>query len=190
VLSPGGVIPLYVFESRYRALMRRCIDNNEPFGVVMIERGSEVGGGEVRSKIGCLANVVEHEEMPDGRWAVIAVGAERIVVEQWLADDPYPRATVTRWPDVDEQPNDALILKTTRMLDRVHTLARSAGYEVPDNKLDLTLKPSALSHQACLLSPVGPHDRQQLLACAGPVERLEKLCDALDGIAEVLEAQQ
>lgn len=188
VLVPGGAIPLHIFEDRYQRLMRRCVDNEEQFGVVMIERGSEVGGGEVRSGVGCLARIVEHEELPDGRWAAIAVGTERIVVEQWLDDDPYPRATVTPWPDLDEVPAEDLVLKVTQLLHKVHSLARDAGHRVPPNRLDLTLLGTALSHQACQLSPIGPLDRYNLLREPGPVARLESLCEALDGVAEMFSA--
>ena len=99
VLFPSVVLPLHVFEDRYRTLMRDCLAGDREFGVVLIERGSEVGGGDVRTAVGTVARIVESEEYPDGRYAVVAVGVRRIVVDEWLPDAPYPRAEVHDWPD-------------------------------------------------------------------------------------------
>src|SRR3546814_19261198 len=96
---PGAGLPLHVFEDRYRALMKDCMAGDREFGVVLIERGSEVGGGDVRADVGTVARIAEASELPDGRWALIAVGDRRIRVTSWLPDDPYPRAAVEPWPD-------------------------------------------------------------------------------------------
>ena len=69
VLMPSVVLPLHVFEERYREMIRWCLDNEPEFGVALIERGSEVGGGDVRTQVGCVARIVEAAEMPDGRYA-------------------------------------------------------------------------------------------------------------------------
>src|SRR5690606_26109954 len=72
VLLPGMALPLRIFEPRYRQMIRTVLDA-EPyeFVVVLIERGSEVGGGETRADVGCVAQVVEAREYPDGQWAVL-----------------------------------------------------------------------------------------------------------------------
>ena len=67
VLFPGAVLPLHVFEPRYRALVRDCLAGDREFGVVLIERGSEVGGGDVRVEVGTVARIVQVAEPPDGR---------------------------------------------------------------------------------------------------------------------------
>ena len=48
VLFPHAPLPLHIFEPRYRALVQECIDGDGEFGVVLIERGFEVGGGDTR----------------------------------------------------------------------------------------------------------------------------------------------
>ena len=98
-LVPSAGLPLHVFEPRYRALVKDCLAGVPEFGVVLIARGSEVGGGEVRTDLGTVARIVESAELPDGRWALVAVGVRRIRVTAWLPDDPYPRADVEDWPD-------------------------------------------------------------------------------------------
>ena len=61
---------------------------------MLIERGQEVGGGDVRFGMGTVARIVQTAELPDGRWLLDAVGTERIHVTEWLPDDPYPLAMV------------------------------------------------------------------------------------------------
>ncbi|MGA1500048.1 MAG: LON peptidase substrate-binding domain-containing protein, partial [Ilumatobacteraceae bacterium] len=80
-LLPGSLLPLHVFELRYQIMMDDVMAR-EPheFGVVMIERGYEVGGGDVRAGIGTLALVARSEEVDDGRRMVLAVGTSRIRV--------------------------------------------------------------------------------------------------------------
>ena len=78
VLFPGVALPLHVFEPRYRALTRHCLDGDGRFGVVLIERGSEVGGGDARLSVGTCARIVEAAELPDGRWVLMVLGVERV----------------------------------------------------------------------------------------------------------------
>src|SRR5258708_4578653 len=96
VLFPHAELPLHLFEDRYRALAEECLRGDGRFGVVLIERGFEVGGGDQRFAVGTLARITEAAELPDGRWVIAAVGTQRIRVEEWLAPDPYPLAMVER----------------------------------------------------------------------------------------------
>ena len=90
VLLPTMVVPIHVFEPRYRQMTKDCLDGEREFGVVLIERGSEVGGGDIRTDTGTLARIADAQELPDGRWGLVAVGTRRIRVSRWLEDDPYP----------------------------------------------------------------------------------------------------
>jgi Lon protease-like protein len=99
VLVPGMALPLHVFEPRYSRMVDDCRAGDGTFGVVLIERGSEVGGGDVRTDVGTLARIAQAEALPDGRWMLVAQGVQRIRVERWLPDDPYPRAEIVDWPE-------------------------------------------------------------------------------------------
>ena len=99
VLFPYALLPLQVFEPRYRLMMRHVLDGDREFGVVLIERGSEVGGGDTRFDVATVARVVQAAELPDGRFALATVGMRRVRVRRWLADDPYPRAEVEAFDD-------------------------------------------------------------------------------------------
>ena len=101
VLFPHAVIPLHVFEPRYRALMQDCLDGDRRFGVVLIERGSEVGGGDQRAEVGTQGVITRAAELPDGRWVLEVTGEELVAIDEWLPDDPYPVALVTAHPGAD-----------------------------------------------------------------------------------------
>lgn len=165
VLLPGMALPLQVFEPRYRAMMDVVLAAEPPeFGVVLIERGSEVGGGETRTTVGCSATVLRAEPTPDGRWAVIAVGGRRLRVERWLPDDPFPAAVVSDWPDEPGEPPtvDALELLRDEVLEVARIAQRLGAGRVPPG-LELDADPERRVHQLALLTPIGPLDRQRVL---------------------------
>ena len=197
VLLPGALLPLHVFEPRYRALVRDCIDADGTFGVVLIERGSEVGGGDVRTDVGTLARIIRVEELPDGRFGVMAVGVRRVRVESWLPDDPYPRAEVADWPDDEDEPGerDAVLAALAEGGDVLALLRRAAALraelgDVGALPADLRLAddPAAASYQAVALAPLGPADRQELLAAPSPAARVRALREALPDAITMLEA--
>ena len=95
VLFPGLGLPLRVFEPRYREMIADCLDGDRSFGVVLIERGSEVGGGEVRLRVATVARILDVSLQEDGTLGVFAVGTSRVEVLEWLPDAPYPAAVVT-----------------------------------------------------------------------------------------------
>src|SRR6478736_4318756 len=121
VLFPHAVLPLHIFEERYRALVETCLRGDGRFGVVLIERGSEVGGGDTRFDVGTVARIVELGEYPDGRYALVTVGIARLRVHEWLPDDPFPRAEVEVVDEVEGTPDataarDAVELQLRRTL--------------------------------------------------------------------------
>ena len=192
VLLPGMVLPLHVFEQRYRQLVEVVLAQPEPvFGVTLIERGSEVGGGDVRAEVGCLAQVVEAAQTPDGRWAVVSVGTERVRVTGWLPDDPYPSATLEPFPDADVDPgllSDALV-PVEAAVRRVATLAEQLGAPALPDDLDLSDDPVLRGYQLAVLSPVGALDRQRVLVASGPLLRAALLAELLAEQEEMLAAQ-
>jgi len=198
VLVPGMILPLHVFEQRYRELVRDCLDGDREFGVVLIERGSEVGGGDVRTDVGTMARIVRADEMPDGRFAVGAVGMRRIRVDAWLDDDPYPRAEVSDWPDDDdarpggtagEAGTAGVVDEVGRLLRRAAALRAELGDPAPPVDLVLADDPLVASYQGTAVAPLGPADRQALLASSSTSARLDGLRLMLVDHIELLEAR-
>lgn len=192
VLFPSVLLPLHVFEPRYRAMARHCLEATPEFGVVLIERGHEVGGGDVRTPVGTVARIIEAAELDDGRWVLATVGTRRIRVLRWLDDDPWPRALVQ---DVDDAPPRdadgaaAAWIALQPRLRRVLALASELGEAAAPATVDLAEDPGLGSYQAAALAPIGPADQQRLLAAAGPDARLALLGALLTDAAELLEAR-
>ena len=188
VLVPSAALPLHVFEPRYRALVRDCLAGDEEFGVVLIERGSEVGGEDVRTDVGTVARIVEARELPDGRWAIGAVGVRRIRVTAWLPDDPYPVAEVEEWPD--PSPREGFgerLAASIAQLRRALALASEAGDPAAPATIELSDDPVLTSYQAIAVAPLGPLDRHRLLAAESADERIEQLDELVRDAIEVLQ---
>src|ERR1700742_2116484 len=94
VVLPNQDLPLRIFEPRYVALVQHCVDSGDPFGVVLISRGREVGGGDSRCDVGVLSRITECVEREANRYSLQCRTGERIRVSEWLPDNPYPRARV------------------------------------------------------------------------------------------------
>jgi len=192
VLLPGAVLPLHVFEPRYRQLVIDCLadDSGDPeFGVALIERGWEVGGGDERSDVGTVARMVRVEALDGGRYAIVAVGTRRIRVNAWLPDDPYPIADVDDWPDDDvSQPGlDERVDSMTSRLRQVLSLAAQLGEAPADIDLGMISEdPLVASYHLAALAPLGPADSYRLLCAPGPAARLDGLGAALDDVEAVL----
>jgi Lon protease-like protein len=181
VLFPGAFLPLHVFEPRYRAMTQECLAGDRCFGVVLIERGNEVGGGDTRVSVGTRATIADARELDDGRWFLGAIGVERVRVVEWLADEPYPRARV----DVLDEPvpsdsSAGLATHVESHLRRALGLWSELGERGPPATFDLAEDRVLATYQMCALAPVGPADSQTLLEAAGTDERLVLLETFLD----------
>ena len=169
-----------MFEDRYRQLVRDCVEAaDHEFGVVLIDRGHEVGGGDVRRPVGTVARMVQVAELPDGRFAVIAFGMRRFRVSEWLPDGPYPIAAVDDWPDLDEHVDDDQFAAVVQRTRRTLALAVELGDEVADPSFDLNDEPAPASYELAGLAPVGAADAYELLCAAGPATRLALLDELL-----------
>ena len=195
VLLPGAVIPLHVFEPRYRALVRDCLATPEhEFGIVLIARGHEVGGGDHRLDVGTVARMMQVAELDDGRFAMVCVGTRRIRVNAWLPDDPYPLADVDDWPDepVGDDRLEAFgvdLAAAAARVQRAAALAAELGDSVAGVELDLGRvdDPVAASYAVCAVAPVGAADTQALLCEPHPAARVARLLAMLDDLEAVLD---
>lgn len=175
VLVPYGLISLHVFEERYRRLVADVLDGDRRFGVVLIERGSEVGGGDQRFSLGTVAEIVDAVQTDDGRWAIAAAGTVRLRVEEWLAEAPYPSAEVDLVPDSAAVATGDALDGAERQVRRALALLAELGEERARLGWERAADPAAAAWQLVALAPLEAMDRQQLLAVDEPSERVELL---------------
>lgn len=193
VLLPRQVLMLQVFEPRYLEMMSGCLEGDKQFGVVLIERGSEVGGGDVRTDVGVVAEIVSHQDLGGGRLGVLAVGHSRLRVSRWLADDPFPQAEVEPWPCESEVAvsDDELAQKFDTAIEtvrRVWGLRREMGAQDPEVP-DLFPLDSQGSFMLANQIPLQQYDRQRLLEAPGVIGRLDLLEELLLDTEQLLLAQ-
>ena len=191
VLLPGGVLPLHVFEPRYRQMVIDCLqtDGTPEFGQALITHGREAGGGDERAMIGTVAQMLQIEALDEDRYAIVSVGVRRIRVNAWLPDDPYPLADVDDYPDVEPDPPDLAVNVAAS-----HARVRSAlmmAMELGDVNVDLDETeiaddPLVATYHLASLAPIGPADRYRLLAAEGPQQRLDVLDEVLDDVEAML----
>ncbi len=187
VLFPTAELPLHVFEERYRALLADCLAGDGEFGVVLIARGSEVGGGDERLDVGTVARIVHAAALEDGRMVVLARGMRRVRVRRWLPDDPYPRAVVTELPGhpADDGSSDPLLSEAEGSVRRLRSLLSELG-DVPALAPDLEVSGTAeeIGWQLCELAPLGPVDRQALLESVDVADRMRRLAELCSAMAD------
>jgi len=176
VLFPGAQLPLHVFEPRYQALVRDVLDGDGRFGIVLISRGHEIGGGDERTSVGTVVTVQHHQPLADGHALLLVAGVERIRVVRWLPDAPYPVALVEPAPEPAVDPA-ALELEATFAAVRRARGLWSEVRDAPALEASVVLGPDPFDAAwlCCALSPLGLFDAQRLLEQDDPVARLETL---------------
>jgi Lon protease-like protein len=134
VLCPGIVLPLHIFEDRYRAMTRHCLDTGEPFGVVLIRDGAEVGtkGVATLAGVGAFAEIREAGRYPDGRYDLLAAATGRFAIDSVDAQrEPYLVAEVTPLDDEvgDESRAERLAARAIQRFVRYLDLMRARDGE-------------------------------------------------------------
>lgn len=196
-LLPNQDLPLRIFERRYSALVQHCVGTGEPFGVVLISRGREVGGGDARRDVGVLTRIAACVEREAGRYSLHCRTGERIRVREWLPDDPYPRAIVEIWPD---EPGDPVIeAQILKLEDRVmavfERIAAARNAELPGRDVLLDYgdvdrdDPGQRLFALASRVPIGAADRYAVLSAPSAADRLVLLTEAVESLAEIVEFQ-
>ena len=188
VLLPGGVLPLHIFEVRYQQLLNHALETDRRFGVVLITRGSEVGGGEVRTDIGTIAHIDEYQRFDDGRAAVVSHGTGRFEAVEWLNDDPYPRALVRELEIEPEGRNDRELLRTARgRFDALIELGQRLGRLESGHDIAWLSDRDDATWQLAGQSPCSALDHYTILSAPTRAERLEHIDRLLSEVYTDLE---
>jgi len=97
VLFPGQLLPLHIFEPRYRVLVEECLSARLAFGVVLIREGQEAGEQAASFDVGTTARISQVERLPDGRMNIMSVGETRFKVKAFHHDRPFLTGDVDVW---------------------------------------------------------------------------------------------
>lgn len=182
VLFPGVVLPLYVFEQRYRALVADTQASGEPFGIVQIVDMSEEGCApfhERVSRVGTLAHLQQAETHEDGTSTIVVVGGERFTVQDFDFAHPYLSAEVKLWP-LENAPADQQDIVQASARKLLSDLLRLRPADADLIRANAPEDPMLLaSFAANLLPGLGGQGREDALRAPGLLERLEVLLGAV-----------
>lgn len=183
VLFPGVTLPLHVFEDRYRALVHHLLRIEDPaarvFGSVAIREGYEVGehGAQSLFRMGCRLQLTEAEPNPDGSFEIVAVGLERIVLEELDSSGAYPVGHVIARPEPTVAVPDHVV-ERARATFTAYRVALSQFRPDPYDGA-LPRDPEYLSWALAACAPLPMSERQSLLEADDAEERLILVTDLL-----------
>ena len=188
VLMPAMPLSLRIFEERYLKLLGDLmLDENPEFGVVLIERGAEIGGGEKRLGIGTLASVTDIGTL-DQFYGLESTGTQRFRVNAWLPDDPYPMADIDFIPDLVW--NDSLMPARVHLETKVRNLLAFAS-EFGDlqygPETEISDDPMDACWQLAGVLPVGSLDQQDLLQSQSADELIARTYEVVVALDEALQ---
>ena len=189
VLFPHMPLQLRVFEQRYAIMLADLFrTDRREFGVVLIERGQEVGGGEQRFGRGTVAEITEVRA--EGDMVLLAArGRRRIDVTEWLPDAPYPLAEVRELPELQWRGQLLpLLQQAEQLVRRTLALASEFAEQVWPSHVALSDDPVAAAWQLAGIAPIGPLDQVSLLAATSVEELLTGVIEHTRSAAAVLTA--
>ena len=174
VLFPGMMLPLHIFEPRYRLMVRRCLDEKKPFGVVLISKGSEVGPGAEFFPTGTTARITRVQRSDDGRLYIASVGEQRFRVLETIRDEPYLQGKVEFIPERPGETSelDRLSSRALDMLARYLELITGSD-QLRDDLQEKDFSPQRLSYTIGSLLQVNSQDKQAILEVPDTASRLE-----------------
>lgn len=194
VLLPSMPLSLRIFEERYLKLLGDLVlEENPEFGVVLIERGPEVGGGEKRLPIGTIASVIDIGTL-DQFYGLESVGSQRFRVNAWLPDDPYPMADIDFLPDLIW--DDSLMPARIHLENQIRKLLAFAS-EFGDlqygSDIELSDNPMNACWQLAGVLPLGQLDQIDLLNSQSAdelISRTYEIVTTLDKTLQEMMSQQ
>lgn len=185
VLFPGRHLPLHIFEFRYRIMMNTVLQSDRRFGVLMLDPVT----GEP-AKVGCCAEILHHQRLPDDRMKILTIGQQRFRVLDYVREKPY-RVGLVEWLEDDPAEQDLYHLASEvdqllRDVVRLSAKLTSQEIEMPENIPDLPLE---LSYWVASNLYGVAHEQQVLLEMQDTANRLEREAEILTSTRNHLAAR-
>lgn len=187
-LFPGAVLPLHVFEERYKQMINECLSEKSPFGVVLIRQGREVGDSADPFEVGTTAYITQVQRLDNGRMNLLTAGGERFRVLEMLRTAPYASAQVEILESVNDVVGDALGEDVRSLFidySRLH-LAISGQWA---RSVSTPTNPGTLSDFVAAHLAVGQGQKQQLLETLSVRSRLQAEASLLEEATRQLRPQ-
>ena len=178
VLFPGMDLPLHIFEERYKDMIRECINNDSPFGVVLIKEGLEVGEPAEPERIGTSTRILRSEVLDQGRLNIMTKGDRRFEIEEITQRVPHVVGRVRYLVEIEGNGCSELVPQINdEYVELVRNLtALTGGYT---SRVEIPEDPIELSYAIAANLNLEPHMRQSLLVTETAATRLADLIPML-----------
>lgn len=177
VLLPAMVLPLHIFEERYKIMIGECLEQSREFGIVYFDQE------EIRKK-GCTAKIVEVlRRYDDGRMDILTRGVKRFLIEDIMDEKPYLQARVAYFDDGVEEKSEELAALVNDGIKLLQELDILTGKRTDYNSA-LELDPKIISFLLAYNDEFTPGEKQKFLAMTSTRQRLIESADALRTIVE------
>lgn len=181
VLFPDGVLPLKVFETRYIDMVRECLKNDAPFGIVKIHSGQEVGSAAQPEQVGCLAHIDRWDMQEQGILLLYIRGGERFRIQQSrvLPDQRLEAQVQAIAPEAKAAVTDAHLQCATALKTVIDEIEAKGKSEHGESFISPFARPLQLDDAAwvanrwCEILPIPLKARQKLLELENAQSRLE-----------------
>ncbi len=175
VLFPGALMPLHIFEPRYRLMVARCLEGDRRFGLLYHDSDESGPFMNEPGHVGCVAEIGEYEMLPDGRSLIMVSGVHRFRIDEGLDDssEPFYEAQIAPYDDLVIPKIDAIRVVRQRTLSLLHDVL--GNMPEPPDEIPLFDLERDLSFQLAPLVQIDGPWHQSLLELQDEVYRLERL---------------
>jgi len=190
VLFPRTVVPLHVFEPRYREMIRDVAQGHRMIGIALLQPGFESDYLEKPAfhKVGTVGRLEDLDLLPDGRYNISVAGTHRVEFREVPSTKPYRLSRVTPMPENEPDDSDAGIEESKRdlLVSQAMLQRELKGDNDPTLIIDERLPFTTAVNGACANLPVASEVRQELLAVSCLVERSRRASRLVSGVLQSL----
>src|SRR5215510_2633956 len=189
VLFPRVLVPLHIFEERYKLMINTCIEREEAFGLVLLRSGAETESEDAIHRVGVTARIVQVERLENGRLNILIEGEDRFRVRRFTTQEPYWKGFVDFFEDNENHPSiETMQEEVSELYRKVAELgAKVDSSDEPETALPES--PTDLSYMISYILDIEPEAKQKLLEMSSAAERLRSLVPHLNDSIEKLRQQ-
>jgi len=175
VLFPKIAVPLHIFEDRYKLMINGCIDQAEPFGLVLLRSGATEETEETIHQVGIAARITDVERLEDGRMNIMCEGETRFRISRITQQTPFWKGTVQFFEEDSARESFESLYKKVADLYRQIAVISSELSGSPQSELILPESATDLSYMIAYVLDIDAEDKQKMLEMRSTSERLQAL---------------
>lgn len=189
VLFPHVLVPLHIFEERYKLMITTCIERDEVFGLVLLRSGADTESEDTIHRVGVTARIVQAERLENGRMNILTEGESRFRIRRLTQEEPYWKGSVDLFEDDESHHSiESLYDQVSELYRKVAALgAKVSSSEEPEAVFPDS--PTELSYMISYVLDLDSEAKQKLLEMTSTAERLRALIPHLNETIGKLEQQ-